>query len=165
MGHLQGGLHEINSAVGVNSLKNLESSLQIIYCFGATTKVELNTFVTGPSVWCIQVSIMTSLWLEGQMNCGWSLAEERDLSLLQSKPGSGTYPVPYSPYTGSSSCSSKWPGTKLPTLLHNCQSLECMEHYTSNPLQTFMASKLTIFTYTSSMMYSNWWHYHLKSRS
>lgn len=95
-----------------------ESSPQIIYRFGATTRVELNTFVTGPSVWCIEVGIMIRLWLGGQMNCGWSLAEETDLSHLQSKPGSGTYPVPYSLYTGSSSCISKWPDTKLPTLLH-----------------------------------------------
>jgi len=42
-----------------------------------------------------------------------------------------------------------------PLFCINCESLECMEHYTSNPLQTFMASKLTIFTCTSSMMYSN----------
>ena len=95
-----------------------ESSPQIIYCFGATTRVELNTFVTGPSVWCIEVFIMIRLWLGGQLNCRWSLAEESDLSLLQSKPGSGTYPASYSLYTGTSSCSSKWPSTKLPTLLH-----------------------------------------------
>ena len=95
-----------------------ESSPQKIYHFGATTRVELNAFVTRPSVWRIEVGIMIRLQLGGQMNCGWSLADETDMSLLQSKPGSGTYPVPCSFYTGSSSCSSKWPGTKLPTLLH-----------------------------------------------
>jgi hypothetical protein len=113
---LPGGLQEITSAVGGEQSE--ESSPQIIFCFGATTRVELNTFVTWPSVWCVEVSVMIKLQLGGQIYCGWSLAEERDLSLLQSKPGSGMCPVPCSLCTGSSSCSSKWPGTKLPTLLH-----------------------------------------------
>lgn len=45
---LPGGLQEITSAVGGEQSE--ESSPQIIYRFGATTRVELNTFVTGPSV-------------------------------------------------------------------------------------------------------------------
>lgn len=94
-----------------------ESSLQITYHFGATTWVELNTFVTGPSVWCTEVGIMIRLWL-GQMNCGWPWQGKQ--ICLFSKANLDLVPTQSSIHSTMEAIppAVKWPGTKLHTLLH-----------------------------------------------